>query len=174
MTATNDPSREPVDGLDLAVLDRLATMYEMGDPMPTGLVERSQFAVALHELEAEVAAILVTEERAQPAGAHNIPVGARNISDQARSITFATSTTTVSLLTGQARPDGRRLDGWVVAEEECDSLVARLRLVGTTVEAAVSQEGRFEFRDVPTGMAQLMLVTADDTREVLVTPTFEL
>ena len=50
-----DPADLPLDGVDQAILDRLAAIHTLLDPPPGDLDERVSFAIALEDLDAEVA-----------------------------------------------------------------------------------------------------------------------
>lgn len=167
MSGTSRPGDEtdPLDRADESILEALAAMWRSRDPVPPGLADRARFAVALHEVEVEVARIVSHGPEL---------VGARSTTDDAAtSLSFATREVTVSLLLGEVRAGLRRVDGWLAAEDDLppDARV-HLQVEDGEHEAAPSAEGRFSFPDVPVGMARLALHVGNDV--TMVTPTFEI
>ena len=146
-----------LDEVDVALLAELAEVYGRLDPIPSGRVEKAQFAINVAHLESELAEI--TRDAA---------VGVRADEDATDSITFTHPS--VSLMVSSA-VTGRvtRLDGWVTyggAEVEVIS-----GSWSRTVTADAS--GRFSLEDVPRGSVHFVIRRGPGQRRV-VTPTVEL
>ncbi|GAB3960588.1 hypothetical protein GCM10027614_82910 [Micromonospora vulcania] len=98
-----DFGEQPLDGADGALLDHLAAIYGRLDPPPSDLDDRVRFAIALRNVEIEVAR-LATEQQ---------PVGAARATERTRTTTFDAPSRTI-MITVVDRPDGLvRLDGWL-------------------------------------------------------------
>ncbi|MEP6796804.1 MAG: hypothetical protein ABI890_01595, partial [Lapillicoccus sp.] len=96
-----------IDDRDLAALAVMRSVYERGDPVPPGLVERVKFAITLDDLEAEVARLQRDSLDALP------ELVAR--SDEllkARSVTFTSDTVTTMVTITPIDASTVRLDGW--------------------------------------------------------------
>ena len=159
-----DPADLPLDQRDQAILDRLAAIHALLDPPPADLDERVTFAIALDDLDAEVARLA----EQQPVGA-----GARG-AERTRTITFDGESRTV-MITIVDRPDGMvRIDGWLAPAAP---LQVELRLPEPAPRRAVTADaaGRFAFDGVPHGIAQFQVQPpAGSTLPRLVTPAFTL
>ncbi|WP_414719990.1 carboxypeptidase regulatory-like domain-containing protein [Umezawaea sp.] len=136
-------------------------VYEL-DPPPADLVERVQFAIALEDLDVEVA-------RWERAGSL---AGVRG--GQPGTITFTVDNLTlmVNFTSTGAR---HRIDGWLVpaGEHTVEVRVAEHESSTTTADDG----GRFVLSDVPTGTTQIVvhLVNARGERgRTVVTPTIML
>ncbi|WP_425445729.1 carboxypeptidase regulatory-like domain-containing protein [Umezawaea tangerina] len=136
-------------------------VYEL-DPPPADLVERIQFAIALEDLDVEVA-------RWERAGSL---AGVRG--GQPGTITFTVDNLTlmVNFTSTGAR---HRIDGWLVpaGEHTVEVRVAEHESTTTTADDG----GRFVLPDVPTGTTQIVvhLVNARGERgRTVVTPTIML
>ncbi len=146
----------PLDGDDQAVLDRLAAIYARLDPPPADLDERVSFAVALKDVDVEVARL--SEDVLAGSGARG--------TERTRTITFDAESRTV-MVTVVDRSDGQvRLDGWLAPAA---ALRVELRVVGPSPDAPASSTvvtsddaGRFVFDGVPHGLAQLLVHPPDD------------
>ena len=140
-----DPSDPEIDGVDLDDLDREILGRIAGDdPPPAGLDERVLFALALTDLDAEVARLAAAE-----------PVGARG-GERARTITFDAASRTVMITILERADNLVRVDGWLAPGA---ALRVELRLpepAGTRVVTA-DETGRFVFDEVPHGLAQLLV-----------------
>ena len=98
-----DPAGLPLDADDQVILDRLAAVHAMLDPPPADLDARVSFAIALDDLDAEVA-----RQREELAAG----VGARS-SERTHTITFDADSRAV-MITIVGRPDSLvRIDGWL-------------------------------------------------------------
>jgi hypothetical protein len=147
-----DPADLPLDGMDQAILDRLAAIHTLLDPPPGDLDERVSFAIALEGLDAEVARL----SEQQPAGS-----GARG-TERTRTITFDADSRAMMITVSDHQDGTVRIDGWLAPS-------APLRAV--TADAA----GRFAFEGVPHGIAQLLVQPPEGgALPRVVTPAFAL
>lgn len=154
---------DPMDDLDLSILDRIATVYALVDPPPPDLDLRVRFALAIEEIDVEVA---------RRTGDVLIGSGAR-AAERTRTITFEADSRTV-MITIVARPDGLvRLDGWLAP---AGRLRVELRFPEPApARTAVADEaGRFVFDGVEHGLAQLLVHPPDDAVPRVVTPSLAL
>jgi hypothetical protein len=154
----------PLDGEDKAILDRLAAIHGLLDPLPADLDELVRFAITLDEVDVEVARL-----------SENLLVGSgARTSDRTRTITFDAESRTL-MITVVDRADGLvRVDGWLAPS-------AALRVELRLAEPAPSQivlsndAGRFVFDGVPHGLAQLVVHPPEDgTAPRVVTPSLAL
>jgi hypothetical protein len=141
-------AQAPIDETDLDILDELADLYTTLDPVPAGLVERIQFAVALDEIDIEVMR-LVDETP--------LATGARG--ERSTIFTFSNSTTTLTIRIVGLTDDTVRVDGWV-APPSAYRIV--LRTAQGEVRGLADDDGRFVFDELPTGLAQLVVRRADE------------
>jgi hypothetical protein len=153
----------PLDDEDLRVLARMAALYDDIDPMPTGVVDRIEFALTLDALHAEVAELQRTAELAGVRSAE---------ATEARTVTFASSSLTVMITITAATAQSVRLDGWAAPGGE---VAVELRTETATLRTEADADGRFVFDDVPRGLARLLLTPAESTGLTpVVTPSIEL
>ena len=157
----------PLDAGDARVLDQVAHLYDVLDPVPAGLVDRVQFGITLDALHAELAEL-------QRAG-DLVGVRSDAATDDAQTVTFTSSTLTTMVTITPISADRVRVDGWVAPATEAD---VDLRLVGETLQTTCDGDGRFVFADVPRGLAQFVLRPPRDADEdddrVVVTPSITL
>jgi hypothetical protein len=151
--------------------DDLAQMWEAADPVPEGLVARMQAVAAaeaeLVESDFDYELMLLVERSAELAGTRG---------SAAYTLRFAYDD--VDLLVraaGDSDTPVARLDGWIVPPGE---ITVRAQLVNRDDtsyewESVVDGHGRFEFRDLPTGMVRLWLMPGGGARP-FATPTFEI
>jgi hypothetical protein len=158
----------PIDREDLAILGRLAALDRLVDPPPADLDDRVRFAIAVDDLDRELAV-----EVARPAGEALVGSGAR-ASERTRTITFEADTRTI-MITIVDRPDGSvRVDGWLAPAEP---LRVELRFPEPAPAQSVDADetGRFVFDRVPHGLAQLLVhPPADGGGPRVVTPSLAL
>ncbi|WP_158886682.1 carboxypeptidase regulatory-like domain-containing protein [Amycolatopsis anabasis] len=144
----------PDDATLLAELDRLV---ETVDPPPDDLVERIQFAMALENLDVEVA----RWERADSLA------GVRG-GDQG-TITFTVSDLTVMINLTKIGSN-HRIDGWLVPAG-CYGVEVRVAEHGSSTTTA-DEGGRFVLDSVPRGTTQIVVhLGAPSCRRTVVTPT---
>jgi hypothetical protein len=156
--------RAPLDDEDRAVLDRLAAIYELLDPPPADLDERVRFAIALDDVDADVA-LLVPDVL--------LGSGAR-ASEGTRTITFEAESRSI-MITITELPDRQlRLDGWLAP---AGAIRVELRLPEPVPSRIVTcdEAGRFTIVGVAPGLAQLLVHPPDgDAAPRVVTPSFVL
>lgn len=152
-----------LDEVDATILDLLRAAASALDPVPDGLTERAQFAVAWDEVEAELADI----RRTSLGGYAGVRGGAVQ---PPTSITF--SVPGVALVVSVTRRVGNRLrlDGWLTPPDTYE-VALRLRGETTTVTAT---EGRFAFQDIPAGLGQFLVRRAEHDVDLMLTPAVEL
>ncbi len=152
----------PLDGLDLAILDRLAAIHGVLDPPPADLDDRVAFALALQDIDVEVARL-----------SDEALVSARS-TERTRTITFEAVSRTV-MVTIVDRPDDLvRIDGWLAPGAP---LRVELKLPEPSAArlAVADDAGRFVFEGVPHGLAQLLVHPVEGTgAPTLVTPSLVL
>lgn len=158
-----DPADLPLDDDDQAILDRLAAVHALLDPPPADLDERVMFAIALDDLDAEVARL-----------SEQLTVGSGARGERTHTITFDADSRAV-MVTIVARPDGLvRIDGWLAPAA---AMRVELRLSGPPRSRVVTADaaGRFVFDGVPHGIAQLLVrPPAEDSSPRVITPAFTL
>jgi len=154
---------EPIDDVDLAILDELASAYTALDPVPDGLVERLQFAITLDALNAEIAQLTRMDGL----------VGARtDAAAEVQTVTFTSQTTSTMITVTPDGADHVRIDGWVT---DGAGMAIELRTVAARLQTAADDDGRFVFERVRHGMAQFVLRHPDDpSRPPVVTPALEI
>jgi hypothetical protein len=146
----SDFADQPLDADDLALLGRVAALHGLFDPPPVDLDERVRFAIALEDVDVEVARL--GEEVLVGSGART--------SERTRTVTFDAETRTV-MITIVDRPDGLlRLDGWLAPAAP---LRVDLRFPEPAPARSVTADdaGRFVFDEVPHGLAQLLVHPAE-------------
>jgi hypothetical protein len=152
---------EPLDERDLALLADLRTVYENVDPVPPGLVEQVQFAIALESLDVEV--LRLREADSPLAGARG--------EEQTRTITFDTESLTIMISISAADPDDRvRIDGWLAPAAAHQ---IELRTASGSLTTVADDQGRFVIDLIPHGMAQLVVRPGHGVRSgpVVATPS---
>jgi hypothetical protein len=164
-----DPADEPLDETDQVILDKLRTLHSHLDPPPPDLNERVQFAIALENVDVEVARLV--EDVLVGSGARG--------AERLRTITFDGESRTI-VVTLADTPDGRvRVDGWLAPAAR---LRVELRFAGAIADAPATSEivvsddsGRFVFDGVAHGLARLLVHPIDDGDESsIVTPSLVL
>ncbi|MEU6645151.1 carboxypeptidase regulatory-like domain-containing protein [Saccharomonospora sp. NPDC046836] len=149
----NEGGTFPDDEALLSELDRLVNEL---DPPPEGLVERAQFALALQDLDVEVARWERTDALAGVRGSAQ------------GTITFTVSDLTVMInLTKIGKR--YRIDGWLVPGAQYG---VEVRVAGhESVSTVADDGGRFVLHDVPHGTTQIVVhIEADLWRRTVVTP----
>jgi hypothetical protein len=147
---------------DEVLLGELDRLLDMADPVPPGLVERIQFAVALENLHVEVA----RWERADAlAGVRSTDVG---------TVTFTVDDLTV-MVTFNPSDSGYRMDGWLGpgGPHRVEVRVAGHPSTATTADHG----GRFVVDDVPRGTLQIVVQLSNGEgvpSRTVVTPTLVL
>ena len=161
-----DPASEPLDEIDQTILDRVRALHSHLDPPPRDLDERVQFAIALENIDVEVARLV--EDVLVGSGARG--------AERLRTITFDGESRTI-IVTLADTADGRvRVDGSLAPAAR---LRVELRLAGATPDVPATSEivvsddsGRFVFDGVAHGLARLLVHPIDDGDESsIVTPS---
>jgi hypothetical protein len=159
----NTPDESPLDQTDQAILERLATIHGRVDPPPADLDDRVRFAIALDQLDVELARLRT-----------DLMTAAHRGSDRTRTITFEADSRTV-MITIVEQPNGSiRIDGWLAPPA---ATRIELRLPEPAPPMAVNSDdtGRFVFNLVPRGLAQLLVhPPAEETTPRIVTPVLAL
>jgi hypothetical protein len=150
-----------LDDVDAAILGRVAELYARVDPVPDDLVARSQFAITLDALHAEIAELQRWDAEALQARAE-APASVETI-------TFSSSTLTTMVTISPVDADTVRVDGWAAPGAGLD---VELRLQGETRQTVADEDGRFVFDNVPHGLAQFLLRPADAA--AVITPSLQL
>jgi hypothetical protein len=148
--AVTDASDGRLDEIDAAILGQLRAAYALADPPPADLDERVRFAIALADVDIEVARL--QEDLLVGSGARG--------GERARTITFDAQSLTI-LVTVMDLPNGLvRLDGWLAPPAP---RTVELRLAASPGPSAAPRlvtaddRGRFVFADVGRGLAQLVV-----------------
>jgi hypothetical protein len=140
-------SDRPLDEIDDSILGQIAAAHSRVDPPPADLDERVRFAIALRDVDYEVARL--REDVLVGSGARS--------TERSRTITFDSPDLTV-MVTVVTEPDGRcRLDGWLAPARP---LRVDLRTAGGGSRARsviADDSGRFVLDGVPPGLAQLQV-----------------
>lgn len=156
---------EPLDAVDLEILNALERCYDENDPVPPGLVERIQFELTLDALHAEVATLTQLDLATS---------GARSASTEAvRTITFSAESLTTMVTLSQQPDGGVRVDGWSAPGAGLD---VEVLLADGSRRTRADDDGRFVFEGLPAGLAKFALHTTDDdgAPHTVVSPTIEL
>jgi hypothetical protein len=146
-----------LDDTDRDILARIA----QHDPPPPDLDERVLFALALTDLEAEVARLAEATPALARAG------------EQAHTVTFDASSRTVMITVVERADNLVRVDGWLAPAA---ALVVELRLPEPAEPRVVTADdsGRFVFDEVPHGLAQLLIHPPTTGTPKVVTPSLQL
>lgn len=144
----------PIDDVDERILGRLATLYAAVDPVPSDLVERIDFTIAVAELEADIAELTRGEL-----------VGVRG--EETDSVTFTSGSLSLMVTTVTSAHQAR-IDGWVTDPGADVDVVAE----GVTRSVTADDSGRFSVDGVPRGHVHFV-VRRDGYRPVI-TPSVEI
>jgi hypothetical protein len=136
------------------------------DPVPVGLVAKMQAVLAAEDFDLDYELLVLIERSHELAGARG---------GSAYTLQFAHGD--VALLVRAAAEeqpgDGGRLDGWLAPVTEM-SVKAALVSEDGEWETDVDSRGRFEFRNLPSGLFRLWLTPRDAGAKPFGTPAFEL
>jgi len=148
----DDSENEALDDTDLAILADLRDLHAIEDPPPPDLDTRVLFALALRDLEDEVARL--REETLAGSG----PRGAL----RTRTLAFESAGLELVISVTATGSGGVRVDGWLVPPAPRS---VQLRLegdepgqVGATRTAQADSAGRFVIGNVRGGLAQLRVL----------------
>lgn len=168
MTSSDQPGLDElavgaIDEADLRALDAVARLYAALDPVPAGLVERSQFGITLAAMHAEIAELQRTADL--------VGVRADNVTD-AHTVTFTSASLTIMVTITPLSADRVRIDGWMVPG---DGVRVELRSRDEVTSQTTDTDGRFVFADVPRGLAQFVARHPEGSPSpVVITPSIEL
>lgn len=137
--------------------DQVAYLVDELDPVPAGLVERAQFAVAIEDIDAEMAALMLDDRPL--AGVRGGGPG---------TITFFVGDLTV-MVNVTRTGESHRIDGWLVPAGE-HAVEVRVADHGTTSTTA-DEGGRFVLTEVPRGTTQILVRLTGGRPRTVVTPT---
>ena len=135
---------EALDEVDLALLDDIREMFQAADPMPASLPEQIRFRLALRDLEFEVARLSAEDS--------SVMLAARG-AEHSRTITFDSDSLTIMIRVDSNQDGTARIDGWLAPAQ---SRTIEVRTDAETLTTEADDGGRFAFRRVPRGPAQLV------------------
>ena len=166
MNASPEPemtlAAEPLDAMDLHLLDALRHIHQDLDPVPGDLVDRIKFAMTVAALEAEVAEIVSSATLETVRGTDY---------DRADTVTFASDGLSVMVSIEHGATTKVDIVGWVSES----GVEVELRERGRTRTTAVDAEGRFTFVGVERGLVNFVLRRgADSGTPPIITPAIEL
>jgi hypothetical protein len=141
---------------DDEMMSQLARLVDELDPPPRGLVERSQFAIAIDDIDIEVSRWADVPELAGVRG--GIP----------GTITFFVGDLTV-MVNVTRTGERQRIDGWLVPAGE-HGVEVRVANHGSS-ETTADEGGRFVLTEVPRGTTQILVRMNADRPRTVVTPT---
>jgi hypothetical protein len=147
---------------DDELMTQVARLVNELDPMPPGLVERAQFAVAIDDIddiELEVAQWADTRTLAGVRG--GLP----------GTITFFVGDLTV-MVNVTRTGERQRIDGWLVPAG-AHGVEVRVADHGSSTTTA-DEGGRFVLTEVPRGTTQLLVRMNAEQSRTVVTPTVDL
>jgi hypothetical protein len=154
-----------LDASDQALLADVATMLDAVDPVPTDLVERVRFALALDEVYDEVARISRVRDDALAVRTE--------LADATRTetLTFSAERLTAMVTLSAAGPGRVRVDGWV---SPAGVRRVGLRMQGHDEEVLTDGSGRFVSDHVREGFLQLVFhPLGSEDGGLVVTPLFK-
>jgi hypothetical protein len=173
-TGGSDPNGTQAEGqwpdeIDRAILDQLRDTYVLTDPPPAELDERVRFAIALENIDVEVARL--QEDLLIGSGARG--------EDRTRTITFDCHSLTIMITIVDIGDDGVRLDGWLApaARRQIELRVAEpsVDAAGSSRVVTTEDTGRFVFDHVGHGLVQLLVRSVEQTDDepvpTVVTPS---
>lgn len=147
-------SDAPMDATDARILGQLATLYTALDPVPADLMERIDFALAVAELEADIAELTKGEL-----------AGVRG--DETDSVTFTSGSLSL-MITTVLSAHRARIDGWVTSPGAAVDAVAE----GLTRTSVADATGRFSLDEVPRG--RIHFVVRREGYRPVITPSMEI
>jgi hypothetical protein len=141
---------------DDAMMTEVARLVSDLDPPPPGLVERTQFAIAIDDINVEAARWADSRPLAGVRG--GVP----------GTITFFVGDLTV-MVNVTRTGERQRIDGWLVPAGE-HGVEVRVADHGST-ETTADEGGRFVLTEVPRGTTQILVRMNADRPRTVVTPT---
>jgi len=160
-----EPAGQWLDDVDQLILDQVRAMHARLDPPPADLDERVRFAIALDDIDVEVARR--SEDLLVGSGARG--------TERTRTITFDCASRTIMVTAVDMAPGRVRVDGWLAPPAR---LRVELRAVDGSADEPVSsmfttsdEAGRFVFDAIANGLVQLVIHPGDDDAARVVTPS---
>lgn len=144
------------DAGDDEMIAQVARLVEELDPPPPGLVERTQFAMAIDDVEVEVARWAHHQQLTGVRG--GVP----------GTITFFVGDLTV-MVNVTRTGERQRMDGWLVPVGE-HGIEVRVANYGST-QTIADEDGRFVLTEVPHGTTQILVRMNAGRPRTVVTPT---
>ena len=141
---------------DDAMMTEVARLVNDLDPPPPGLIERTQFAIAIDDINVEAARWADSRPLAGVRG--GVP----------GTITFFVGDLTV-MVNVTRTGERQRIDGWLVPAGE-HGVEVRVADHGST-ETTADEGGRFVLTEVPRGTTQILVRMNADQPRTVVTPT---
>jgi hypothetical protein len=130
---------------DEVLLDDIRELFEALDPAPSHLHDCIRLALALRDLEAELARFVSPVEE--------VALAARG-AEQSRIVTFDSDSLTI-MIRVDANPDGTaRVDGWLAPPHPRP---VEMKLTDSSITVTADELGRFVFHSVPRGTARLIV-----------------
>lgn len=144
------------------LMAEVARLVNELDPPPPGLVERTQFAVALEDIDRHVELEVAWMDNRSLVGVRGGLPG---------TITFFVGDLTV-MVNVTRTGERQRIDGWLVPAG-AHGVEVRVADHGSTVTTA-DEGGRFVLTEVPRGTTQLLVRMNAEQSRTVVTPTVDL
>ena len=153
-----------------ALLAIVRKVWTERDPVPESLVAKMQAVLAAEDFDLDYELLVLIERSSELAGARG---------GSAYTLQFAHGELALLLraVAAEQPGDGCRLDGWLSPATEMTVKAARVADDGGADgewETDVDPRGRFEFRNLPSGLFRLWLSPGDTTAKPFGTPAFEL
>jgi hypothetical protein len=147
---------------DDELMTQVARLVNELDPMPPGLVERAQFAVAIDDIDDIELEVAQWADNRTLAGVRGGLPG---------TITFFVGDLTV-MVNVTRTGERQRIDGWLVPAG-AHGVEVRVAEHGSSTTTA-DEGGRFVLTDVPRGTTQLLVRMHAEQSRTVVTPTVDL
>ncbi|HWL99904.1 MAG TPA: hypothetical protein VNP20_21365 [Nocardioidaceae bacterium] len=147
---------------DDELMTQVARLVNELDPMPPGLVERAQFALALDDIDnVDIEVALWADNRTLTGVRGGLP----------GTITFFVGDLTV-MVNVTRTGERQRIDGWLVPAG-AHGVEVRVAEHGSSTTTA-DEGGRFVLTEVPRGTTQLLVRMNAEQSRTVVTPTVDL
>jgi hypothetical protein len=147
---------------DDELMTQVARLVNELDPMPAGLVERAQFAVAIDDIDDIDLEVAQWADNRTLAGVRGSLPG---------TITFFVGDLTV-MVNVTRTGERQRIDGWLVPAG-AHGVEVRVAEHGSSTTTA-DEGGRFVLTEVPRGTTQLLVRMHAEQSRTVVTPTVDL
>lgn len=156
-----------LDGADDLLLAELRSLYEVRDPVPPGLAERTKIAMTVQALHAEVAELV-----GPSLVAVRVEGGPSDDEDAAAAVTFSGVTASLMVAEVDASAPRLALDGWVTPA----GATVEVHQGGDVRQVVADATGRFVVEDLLRGVLWFVVWPAGPQGGVrpLVTPSIEL